>query len=107
MLCVYVCMYMYYFPPEVRSIATQWYGGCPGTGFTNSTSYDTVSYRVLFVISTLVAPDMPIRVLITLTNGTRNPFPGEHSPLLAAVGSAALDDEVNYCRLSCSNLGPP
>lgn len=43
MLCMCVPMYMY-FSQEVRSIATQWYGGRPGTGFTNSTSYDTTSF---------------------------------------------------------------
>lgn len=71
MLCVYV--YMYYFSQRIRSIATQWYGGCLGTGFTNSTSYDTTtSCHVLFVVSVTVAPGVFTCVLITLTSGTRN-----------------------------------
>lgn len=70
-----VCVYMYYFSQELRSIATQWYGGRPGTGFTNSTSYNTVPRHVLFVFSVLVAPDVLMYVLITLTHDTRSPIP--------------------------------
>lgn len=70
-----VCVYMYYFSQELRSIATQWYGGHPRRGFTNSTSYDTVPCHVLFVFSVLVAPDVLMYVLITFTNDTRNPIP--------------------------------
>lgn len=72
MLCVYVYMY---FSREIRSIATQWYSGRPRRGLTNSTSYDTVPCRVLFIFSVLVASGVLMCVLVALPNGTRNPIP--------------------------------
>lgn len=69
-----LCVYMYYFSQELRSIATQWYGGRPGMGFTNSTSHNTVPFHVFLVFSVLVALDVLMCVLVALANGTRNPI---------------------------------
>lgn len=74
MLCMCVCVYIYH-SREARSIATQRYGGRPEKGFTNSASYDTTSYHVLFVSSVLVAPDVLIGVTVAIIQGARNPTP--------------------------------